>query len=84
MRITHQPELYLQLGVFRSRYNAERLQQMAARVTDKPTMIRAIRSDDGNILYRVELGPLRDVSESDYIEGLFERERLGKPITIIR
>ena len=84
VRITHQPELYLQLGVFRSRYNAERLQQMAARVTDKPTMIRAIRSDDGNILYRVELGPLRDVSESDYIEGLFERERLGKPITIIR
>ena len=84
VRITHHPELYLQLGVFSSRYNAEKLQQLAARVSNKPTMIRAIRSADGGILYRVELGPLRNVSESDTIENLFERERLGKPITIIR
>lgn len=78
------PTLYLQLGVFKNRYNAQKLQQVAASVTHKETLIQTIRAENGSILYRVELGPLRNVSESDYIENLLEREHLGKPVTIIR
>lgn len=81
--MTRHPKLYLQLGVFRSRYNAERLQHRASLLTHQETAVRAIRAENGSILYRVELGPLRDIRESDKIEYFFERERLGKPVTII-
>ncbi|PHQ80528.1 MAG: septal ring lytic transglycosylase RlpA family lipoprotein [Coxiella sp. (in: Bacteria)] len=77
------PQLYLQLGAFSEYPNAHRLQQQIAYVTDRTTHIRT--SDIRHkILYRVQLGPLKGVGESDRLQALLQKEGYGRAITLIQ
>lgn len=62
---THQPQLYLQLGAFRSRDNAQRLQSRL-RDVDLPggLQISEVNRDNQRV-YRVRVGPLASVETAD-------------------
>jgi rare lipoprotein A len=61
-----QPSLWLQVGAFGSRDNAERLRQRL-----EQTLTRSIRvqdgSADGQPVYRVQVGPLETVASTDQV-----------------
>ena len=79
---SHHPTLYLQLGAFREFKHAEKLQSQVKTLTNKPVFI-----DKGTFhhlpIYRVQIGPLIGVGESDYLHNRLKKLGLGTPITVI-
>lgn len=71
------PQLYLQVGAFSSIANAERLEARLRQMTSSPVRILPGR------LHRVQIGPLRDVAESDALEDRVYRSGLGHAITVV-
>lgn len=61
---TAQPRLYLQVGAFTSRDNAENLRRQLERAEFKPVQVQ-VASQDQTTLYRVRIGPLSSVDASD-------------------
>jgi rare lipoprotein A len=59
-----QPRLYLQVGAFASRDNAENLRLQLERAEFKPVQVQ-VASQDQTTLYRVRIGPLASVHASD-------------------
>ncbi len=78
----HSPNLYLQLGAFLSRANAERLR---ARLSSTATAgIEVIEGYlDQATIYRVRLGPMTDVAEADSLMESIMRLGLGTPLMVI-
>ncbi len=58
------PRLYLQVGAFASRDNAESLRVQLERAEFKPVQVQ-VASQDQTTLYRVRIGPLASVDASD-------------------
>ena len=58
------PRIWLQVGAFSSRDNAENLRTRVARTAGRPVVIRSELVNDTRI-YRVRIGPIDDVAESD-------------------
>ena len=80
--VTHKPQIYLQIGVFRTKSNADNLLQRISAITDRPIHIEEVESD-GATIYKVQIGPLATVDHSDQLFKALEREHLGTPITTI-
>ena len=59
-----QPRLYLQVGAFTSRENAESLRLQLERAEFKPVQVQTASQDQAT-LYRVRIGPLANVDASD-------------------
>jgi len=78
----HHPRLYLQIGAFSDYSNAQRLRSNIAHFTHKPVIIRA---SDGNrvTLYRVQIGPLTGVGESDQLVNQLHQAGIGDALTVI-
>lgn len=76
------PNLYLQLGAFLSRANAERLR---TRLLDTATAgIEIIEAYlNPNTIYRVRLGPMKNVAEADNLTETIVRLGLGTPLVVI-
>jgi len=81
--VIKQPKLYLQLGAFRTQSNAKRLQRRLEKLTSYPVIIMK-----GWLtmlpIYRVQVGPLKGVGETDYLKNLFESAKLGDAMTVIK
>lgn len=77
----HRPQLYLQVGAFTYPANAQRLTDSLRRVTRRN--IRITHNGPHARFYRVQIGPLGDVSESDELQARIERAGLGHAITVI-
>ena len=60
------PNMYLQVGAFSSRYNAEQLHQKLHNAAFERTKISTVNSA-GNTVYRVRIGPLSSVDEADQL-----------------
>ncbi|MCB1857334.1 MAG: septal ring lytic transglycosylase RlpA family protein [Gammaproteobacteria bacterium] len=64
--VTAAPSMFIQIGAFSSLHNANRLRQRLQLSLDQP-----IRISEGNLrgetLFRVQVGPLKDVEQSDQI-----------------
>jgi len=60
----HNPDLYLQIGAFSDRSNAERLISRLSTITPRNTPI-SLEKDETTPLYRVRIGPIRNVDEAD-------------------
>jgi rare lipoprotein A len=75
---TPKPELYLQVGAFAERANAERA---AARV--RAAHLGEVRIVDAQVnaktVQRVRLGPLKDADEADHLAPLLRKLGLGEP-----
>lgn len=76
------PQIYMQLGAFQSKQNAEHLMAQMSSVTHKPICIRRFEKD-GVILYKVRIGPLANVDTSDELNAAILQAQLGKPMTVI-
>lgn len=75
----HRPQLYLQVGAFEYAGNAQRLETELHRITQRN--IRITHTDSR--FYRVQIGPLQNVDESDYLVQRIARAGLGHAITVI-
>lgn len=77
------PQLYMQLGAFRSKANAERLLERMQHVTQNPVSIRSFEKE-GVVLYKVWIGPLANVDTSDSLHAAIEQAHLGQPMTVVQ
>ncbi|MBS1246452.1 MAG: rare lipoprotein [Proteobacteria bacterium] len=76
------PRLYLQVGAFTSRDNAENLKLRLARADLKSVHIQ--NADlDATPLYRVRIGPLDSVDESDRLAARVAAQGLPNPIVVV-
>ncbi|MDH4133722.1 MAG: septal ring lytic transglycosylase RlpA family protein [Gammaproteobacteria bacterium] len=76
------PRLYLQAGAFTSRVNADALRD---RLVDKgftPVHVEPV-DRDGTPLYRVRLGPVPNVEESDRLVARITAQGLPAPIVVV-
>lgn len=76
------PHLYLQVGAFSNYEHAARLKQRLSNYTNKPIRITKLDSHH-RILYRVRIGPLIGVGESDALFNKLHRHGLNTAITVI-
>ena len=76
------PRLYLQIGAFTSRDNAESLKQRLAKADLQPVHIQDTALDT-TPLYRVRLGPLSNVDESDRLAARVAAQGLPIPIVVV-
>ncbi|MFQ5642169.1 MAG: septal ring lytic transglycosylase RlpA family protein [Thiogranum sp.] len=77
------PSLYLQLGAFSERSNAERLQ---ARLNDTelPGELRITRKDSGQKpVFRVRIGPLANVETADRLTRLLADKGISSPHVVV-
>lgn len=77
----HNPTMYLQVGAFSSEANAERLKRELKHITFRA--IRIAHDEHENKLYRVQIGPLDSVDESDNLQQRIARAGLGHAMTVI-
>lgn len=77
----HRPQLYLQVGAFEYPANAQRLENELHRITERT--IRITHHDPHSRFYRVQIGPLQNVNESDYLVQRISQAGLGRAITVI-
>lgn len=76
----HHPKMYLQVGAFEYPQNAEHLQLKLQRLTARTIRITHPSSSR---LYRVQIGPLQTVTESDNLQHRIFTAGLGHAITVI-
>ena len=74
----HGPRIYLQLGAFADRANAERVEQGMRREKIGPVSIETTRINDREI-HRVRLGPMATVEAADALGARVERLGFGTP-----
>jgi rare lipoprotein A len=75
----HRPQMYLQVGAFAYPANAEHLKAELGRLTRRNIRI----THEDSRLYRVQIGPLETVSESDDLQSRIESAGLGHAMTVI-
>lgn len=80
-RPTH-PRIFMQIGAFAMRDNAERLVTAIKPYTKAPIRIKA-GDYNGQPIYRVHIGPLENVDSSDELHHQLLVHRLGQPMTVI-
>jgi len=73
---------YLQVATFRSQYNAQALRTRLRRYTRQPILIKAIAFRNRR-MYRVQIGPLVGVKESDKLQHLLKHLGLGEAVKLI-
>lgn len=76
------PSLYLQVGAFQSRDNAERLREKLLHKASVAVQIVKTTLNDG-ALYRVRLGPMENVEQTDSLSKLINQLGLGMPHVVI-
>lgn len=76
------PHLYLQLGAFALRENADHLAEKVKVWTTAPVLIKTAEHN-GAPIYRVQIGPLANVDVSDDLHDKLKSAGLGTPIVAI-
>ncbi|MCB1902536.1 MAG: septal ring lytic transglycosylase RlpA family protein [Gammaproteobacteria bacterium] len=60
------PDMFIQVGAFSNRYNADRLRQQLQHKLEQPVRIHESQSL-GQEFFRVQVGPLNDIEQSDEV-----------------
>jgi rare lipoprotein A len=81
--VAHKPLLYLQLGAFSSRENAERLQTKLSRANLPGTLRISTGSANNQPVYRVRIGPLAGVESADRLTELLADQGIHDPHVVI-
>ena len=76
------PKIYLQLGAFHVQSNALLLKSKAARYTRKPISIIA-SNNSKQPLYRVQIGPIANVDQSDALYNYLRQRGFDHGMTIV-
>jgi rare lipoprotein A len=81
--MTNQAQLYLQLGAFSSRSNAERLQSRLSS-TELPGELRITETvSDQKPVFRVRIGPLTNVETADRLTRMLADQGISSPRVVI-
>lgn len=80
--LTKNPQLYLQVGAFSNYAHAEHLKQRLSAYTSKPIRIARAKSNHRTV-YRVRIGPLIGVGESDALFNKLNQHGLRSAMTVI-
>ncbi len=80
--VSANPQIYMQLGAFSVKDNAERLCAKVMTVSHNTVAVRAF-TKNGQTLYKVWIGPLASVDNSDSLHSLIIDAQLGTPMTVI-
>lgn len=62
-----EPSVYLQVGAFGDRVNAEQLQSRLLAAVEAPVLVRPAAAQGAPPLYRVQVGPLRSPTDADVL-----------------
>lgn len=81
-RLPQSPHLYLQLGAFGQYPKAQLLKTRLAQITQRPVRITKTKHSNAS-LYKVQIGPLVGVGETDRLKRVLEHQGLGEAITVI-
>ena len=73
---------YLQVGAFSELRSAQRVFDQLRQLTRHPVFIRSVKNGSGNVLYRVRVGPLRDIQEIRELSQRVVAANLGSPYTV--
>ncbi len=80
--VTHNPHLYLQLGAFSQYANASRLQHQIEHITSRKVRLKREQHGQRHI-YKVQVGPLVGVGETDQIKETLEKSGYGEALTVV-
>lgn len=83
IHLTKNPRLYLQMGAFGVRANAERLAEQVRQCTTYSVSVNE-GEHNGQAIYRVQIGPLPSVDDSDNVYQHLKAAGLGKPIAVVQ
>lgn len=83
IKIYNHPHLYLQMGAFGVRANAENLAEKVRECISYPVFIKA-GTANGKAIYRVQIGPIPSVDDSDEVYEHLKDAGLGKPIVAVQ
>jgi rare lipoprotein A len=91
-RVTSSPALtrdggpvFLQVGAFGSRGNAEQLQSRLARRVEEPVLVRAAAVRGASTpLYKVQVGPIRSRTDADALGRRLAALGIDKPVLVVR
>ena len=81
--VSANPQLYMQIGAFRSRSNAENLMTRISKITSDPIHVKTMDLQ-GAPIYKVQIGPVKNVALSDNLFNALQREKLGTPMTVVQ
>jgi rare lipoprotein A len=76
-------QIYLQIGAFRIEDNATRLKSRISALTNYSVIIQTAEIDNSP-MYRVQIGPIPDVDNTDSLHHTLEKMGLGEPMTVIK
>jgi len=76
------PRLYLQVGAFSARNNAERLRDRMIKNGLQPVQIQEGQSG-GSSIFRVRLGPIGDVDASDRLAARVREQGIANPVIVV-
>jgi len=76
------PRLFLQVGAFASRANAEGLRDRLLRADFRPVQIHQ-SGRNATPMYRVRIGPLNSVDESDQLASRVQAHGLPNPVIVV-
>lgn len=82
IHIHRQPELFLQIGAFADAANAHELKRHLTEMMREPVRIE-IASLNHRPLYRVQVGPLTNVAETDHLKTYFEQRGFNHTVTVV-
>jgi rare lipoprotein A len=77
------PRLYLQIGAFSKRENADQLSNQILHFAKAPVSIHSTVRNN-KTLYRVQIGPIVSVDRSDILHQELKQRGLGDPVTVIQ
>jgi rare lipoprotein A len=79
----HKPQLYLQLGAFGTKASATHLANRLSKFSQHAIYVYESKQHD-KTLYKVQIGPLKDVSEVDTLTAKFKKLGFGVAYAAIR
>ena len=78
----HNPTMYLQLGAYAHIANARKVLNEAKHITQQPVLIKT-SLNHLRTLYRVRVGPLKTITQSDQIQHTFAEHGFPNAITVV-
>lgn len=75
--------IFLQVGAFNNRENADYQATQVSQVTDSPVQTDIITTNHGNF-YRVQVGPLTSIQMSERVQAKLEAAGLGNAIPLVQ
>ncbi len=80
--VSHTPHLFLQLGAFSDYSNASNLQRRIKHVTQRTVRLKVAKTGRTPI-YKVQVGPLAGVGETDKLKQQLEDSGYGEAMTVV-